>query len=372
MRAKCICPLVVAALQVVAAAAHAQATFSYDLVGGVVSAADNKTVIVSVPAQGKLHFIDTIAGKEIKTVDLDFQPAALAVQGKHLFATTKGTAKVSVLDAESGKVTKTIALPGDPVDNLGCHPAKGLLYAVNQKYEVFSVDIEKGTFQKTKGRGHMLVVDSGEGKYVYTGIQKPIQDVLIVEDLGGDKFKISSAQANTRALMLKYAIDGENLKLVAANDNAAVNGRAMAVSPDGKLVAMAGGGGWRSLNSPKANYAIAFFDTAKMKDVSGQFETGPYPNNIAFHPVLDLGAAYNSKEVILFNTKSYVKKEAFKATGKNFNHPGYMLFSGHGTKVVFCSHFGATKKSSVLQIFNVPIDAKDQERLDKVYPPQKK
>lgn len=172
--------------------------------------------------------------------------------------------------------------------------------------------------------------------------------------------------------MLKHAVDGNNLKLIAANDNAAVNGRAMAVSPDGKIVAMAGGGGWRSLNSPKANYAIAFFNTSKMKEVSGQFETGLYPYNVAFHPVLDLGAAYNSKEVVIFNTKSFVKKEAFKATGKNFNHSGYLLFSGRGTKVVFCSHFGASKKSSVLQIFNVPIDPKDQERLDKADPEQKK
>lgn len=52
------------------------------------------------------------------------------------------------------------------------------------KSTVFSIDVDKDAFQKTKGRGHMIVVDPYDGKYVYTGIQKPIQDVLIIEDLG--------------------------------------------------------------------------------------------------------------------------------------------------------------------------------------------
>jgi len=104
---------------------------------------------------------------------------------------------------------------------------------------------------------------------------------------------------------LKYKIDGADLTLVAANDNAAVNGRGMAVSGDGKQVAMAGGGGWRSTNDPRANYAIAVFETAKMKGLNGQVETGAYPNNVAFDPVLNLGAAFNTKEFILFNAKSF-------------------------------------------------------------------
>lgn len=138
MRIKCLQVVLGSAILVLAApVVHAQVTFSYDLVGGIASAADHKTIIVSVPAQGKLIFIDTIDGKETKTVEMDFQPASIAVQGKNLFVTTKGTAKIAVLDIDSGKVIKTIALPGDPVDNLGCHPTQGLLYAVNQKYGLF-------------------------------------------------------------------------------------------------------------------------------------------------------------------------------------------------------------------------------------------
>ncbi len=41
--------------------------------------------------------------------------------------------------------------------------------------------------------------------------------------------------------MLKFAVDGTDLKLVAYQDNAAINGRGLALSPDGKRIAMAGG-----------------------------------------------------------------------------------------------------------------------------------
>jgi hypothetical protein len=269
-------------------------------------------------------------------------------------------------------VIREISLPGEPIARLDCHPAKGLLYAVNLNHEVYSIDPDKGTHQKTAAKGQLLAVDPSEGKFVYSGIQKPIQDVLVIQELGGNKVKLSLQQANTRALMLKYAVEGNELKLVAANDNAAVNGRGMAVSADGKRVAMAGGGGWRSKTDPRANYAIAVFETAKMSDLQGQVDTGPYPNNIAFHPVLNLGAAWNTQEIILFNAKSFVKKDTFKTEDSSFNHSGYLLFGGRGTKVIYCSYNAPIQKDSVLQIFSLPLSGADQELVNKAYPTPKK
>lgn len=353
---------------VVAGGVHADAVFTYAPVGGIAMAADQQTLIVSVPSQAKLVYIDTLAEKELKQVDVEFQPTLLAVQGKNLFAAVKGAPKIVVLDAETGKARKEISLPGEPLVSIHCHPTKGLLYAVNLKHEVFSIDPENGTHNKTKAKGQLLAVDPSDSGYVYTGIQKAINDVLVVEPAGGDRVKISLVQANTRALMLKYKIDGADLTLMAANDNAAVNGRGMAVSGDGKQVAMAGGGGWRSTTDPKANYAIAVFETDKMKGLNGQVETGPYPNNVAFHPVLNLGAAFNTKEVILFNSKSFVKKQSFKANDNSFNHSGYLIFGGRGSKVIYCSYNAPIMKDSVLQIFSVPVTPDDAILLNKAYP----
>ncbi len=348
--------------------ARADSTYNLAPVGGIVMAADNRTMIVAVPSEGKLVYFDTITEKELKQTEVDFQPTLLAIQGNKLFAAVKGSPKIMVLDAKTAKVLKEIAIPGEPWFSLGCHPAKGLLYGVNLKHEVFSIDPDKGTHHKTKAKGQLLAVPAGGDKYIYTGIQKPIRDVLVIEKGGGDRLKLSLVQANTRALMLKYEIDGSELKLVAANDNAAVNGRGMAVSADGKLIAMAGGGGWRSKTDPRANYAVAVFDSTNMDTLHGQVETGPYPSHIAFHPVLKMGAAHNSKDVILFNSKSLVKKKNFPTSDSSFNHSGYLLFGGRGTKVIYCSYNAPINKGSVLQIFSLPLTQEEEGLLIKAYP----
>jgi len=244
--------LLVAAL-VAAPAAAGAAEFKLAVVGGGVVTPDTKTVIVSVPSEGKLVYYDAEAEKELRKVDLDFKPSALAVQGKTLFASTKGAAAIHALDAATGKETKEIKLPGEPVLALACHPSKGLLYATNSADEVYAIDPESGQATKTKARGQRLAVDEKDGKFLYTGIQKPIRDQLMVEEGPNKELRLSLVAAGARAMMLKFAVGGTNLKLVAFQDNAALNGRGMGLSPDGKRIAMAGGGGWVSKTDRRFN-----------------------------------------------------------------------------------------------------------------------
>src|SRR5262249_16737752 len=98
----------------------------------------------------------------------------------------------------------------------------------------------------------------------------------------------------------------------------------------------------------------------------------PYPNNIAFHPVLNVGAAFNTKQVIVFNAKSFVQKESFPVAEDSFNHSGFLLFGGRGTKVIHCSYNAPIKKDSVLEIFPLTLTDADQAALTKAYPPEKK
>jgi hypothetical protein len=233
--------------------------------------------------------------------------------------------------------------------------------------EIFAIDPQKKTATKTRGKGQLIAVDAAEGRFVYTGIQKPIRDQLVMEKGPGGSVRISLAQANLRALMLKYAVEGADLKLVAFNDNAAVNGRGMGVSPDGKRVAMAGGGGWRSKTDARANYAIAVFDATNMQTLEGQVETGPYPVAIAFHPVLKLGAAYrdgNPGEVVVFNAKSLAKKDSLKLQKAGLpagGYPVFLGFGGRGTKVVYVA-FGGGPLNSDGMIELLPLSLTDQDR----------
>ena len=348
-------------------AGRADSTFTFSSVGGIQLAPDGKTLVVTLTSEGKLVYLDTLAEKEQKSVDVEFQPALVAIQGKNLFVSVKGTAKIMVLDLETAKEIKTIVLPGEPIAALGCHPSIGLLYAVNSKSDVFSVNPSDGTFVKTKAKGQYLAIDPKEGKHVYTGIQKPIREQLQIEEVDDKTVKLSVVRLNGDGSMLKYRVDKNELSLIGVNHNAASNGRAIAVSGDGKQVGMAGGGGWRVPGDPRANYSIAIFGSGDMRTLAGQVETGPYPANLAFHSKLPLGAAFregNMKGIVVFNAKSFVQKSHFSVKEGSFNNSGYLTFAGNGAKVVYCSNNAALRKESVLSIFDLKLTPKEMESLN--------
>jgi len=340
---------------------------------------DGQTLVVSVPSKGLLIYLDTTAEKETKRIDVDFQPMCLAAQGKNLFVSAKGSGMVHVLEAESGKDLKTIKVPGEPISALGCHPAKGLLYSVNQNNEVYAIDTDAGEATKTAAKGQLLAVDPTDDGFVYTGIQKPIQDQLVVKEGRGKQVIVSLEHANLRAVAAKFKPDGKDLKLVAANDNAAVNGNSMAVSRDGKAIAMAGGGGWQSKTDTKANYAVAVFDTSDLTTLLGQVDTGPYPQGIAFHPVLDLGAAFHSgitTEIAVFKSKSCVVKDTITIQKQGIPPllgPSLLIFGGRGTKIVFATLAqplpfpvpGADQ--SEVSFYPLTLSDADKEALNKAY-----
>src|SRR5262249_55962485 len=158
----------------------------------------------------------------------------------------------------------TIKVQGEPIKALACNRHQGLVYGANAADEVMAIDPTAGTAKKTAARGQMLAVGSADSKFVYTGIQKPIPHPLGFQQQG-NQVRIPSRQTNLNGALLQYAVQGDDLKGIALNDNAAINGRYLGVSADGKLAALAGGGGWRSKNDPRANYCIAVFDTSDMK-----------------------------------------------------------------------------------------------------------
>ena len=321
-------------------------------------ASDNKTLIVSLSTAGMLGYYDTMTDKEIKKVEVDFQPSVLAIQGKNLFVGTKGSAIIHVLEAATGKEIKEIKLPGEPVQAMACHPEKGLLYVANMNHELMAIDTASGTVHKTSGRGQSIVVDPTDGKFVYTGIQKAIREVLIVR---GNQLSLGTI--GDRAVMLKYQVSGsDKLDLVGAHDNAVVNGYGLAIRPDGKAVGMFGGGGWRSKTEARNPGYSAMFDTADMETMLGQIDYGS-TRFIAFHPTLKLGAAWRANAlgaIAFFNSKSFAIKNIAKIREDNLT-TGWMTFGGQGTKLIVST-------GSAIIFVPVELSETDRETLKKAYP----
>lgn len=333
---------------------------------GAVVLPDGRTLVVSVPSLGTLVHVDTSTGEEIRRVEVDFKPRVLAVQGENLFATTDGTSKVNVLDPTTGAIQKTINVAEAPILDMDCHPTKGLLYVTTTELDVFSVDVKRGRAQDTGVKGQVIAVDPVDGDFVYTGIQKPIADVVVVRSVGRRAVRVSFEQADVFAVLLKHRTTRNALRTVAVNDAAAVNGRDLAISSDGTRIAMTGGGGWRTRNDRRANYSVAVFDTKTMTDLVGQVTTGAYPNAVAFHPKLNYGAVYraSSREVHVFRDKSFVTKATFGVAADCSNTAGMLLFGGGGTTVTYVSRdLGSFAKESVVQTFRLPLTNDDEALL---------
>jgi hypothetical protein len=312
------------------------AAFTLPPAGGAAVLNDGKTLVVSAPAQAALIYIDTAINKEIKRVELDFAPTALAVQDNQLVAGTRGASSVQVLAAATGKPIRTIKVPGEQIKALACNPHKGYVYGINTADEVIVIDPAEGTAKKTHARGHILAVGAADSRYVYTGIYKPIRSELVFHR-NGNQVTLSK-KPNINGALLKFEVQGNDLAPIAFNDSAAIFGRCVAVSPDGKLAALVGSGGWRPKSDQRVSYCIAVYETADLKTTPGQVDTEPYPTAMAFHPTLSMGAVFNGGVLSVFSSKSFTKKDSFRV-----QQPGGALFvgfGGYGSKVIYCPESG--------------------------------
>lgn len=323
------------------AAVNAQAVggkgdFQVPTLGDFVVLQDNKTLVLSVPSAGQLLYYDTVANKELKNVDVEFQPAAMALQGDKLFVANKGTATIHVVDAASGKSSKEIKISGsDPIQKLACFPGKGPLYATTEALDVYAIEPMTGKATKTKASGQEIVVDPAGGKFVYTSVYNSAKDKLLVQELPGKSFTIRLVKGQTTNLLLKYQVEGAELKLVAANHNAGSGGPWFSVSRDGKRIAMSG----PYRGGPKGkglNFNITVFETSDLTTPAGTLEHSAFPRAIAFHPRLDLVATIesgNPKKAVVFNAKSNAKKGSFDVPNLS-SFPFRVLFGGEGTKLI--------------------------------------
>jgi hypothetical protein len=307
-------------------------------IGDWALAADNATLIVSRPNAAELVYLDTFSHVELKRIEVDFAPNQLAIQNDTLFASVRGASIVYALDAETGDVIKRYKLPGEPVIDLCCHSKQGHIFAANLNEEIYAIEPDNGDTAKTKGRGTMLAIDPNNGSFLFAGTNRPGQDFIEFQHDGNvDRMRLVTMV--NRASVLKYVVNNGQLQLVAGNTNAAFGESGnLAVSHDGKRFAMAAGGGWRSMTSQRFHYVIAIFETEDMETMLGQVELGAYPRAIAFHPILNLGAAIrhggSNIEVKVFKASSLTDRQVIKLDAQ---HPGPLL----AHRLMFCGR-GAT------------------------------
>jgi predicted Zn finger-like uncharacterized protein len=363
-----------------------ETTLALEVPGGWVMLPDGVTLIVSVPDKAQLIYVDTLTNKESKRVNLDFKPAALAFQGQNLLVAVEGAGQLRVLDAATGSVKKEVQVSAAPLLALACHPAKGAVYASDTQMQIWAIDPASGQVADTQAQGMFLAVDPVEGDVVYAGIQGQIKKVIEIRRVGSDRYMLQPGVLGERAVLLKYSVKGGGLQAVAANNNAAANGRVLRVSPDGKRVGIVGGGGYRppagAVQGNADPYGIALFGTDDVKALAGLVTCGGFPNNLAFHPVLDLGVAeqaggletklhfFKSKALSEFNSIAFGEAGAPATSpdqlmaSKKAEEAHLLTFGGKGTKLIYYDGHGA---KPYLRLIPLELSHQDREALVKAY-----
>jgi hypothetical protein len=315
-------------------------------------------LVVSAPETTQLVYFNTSTEKELKCVELEFKPGNLCRQGKVLYVAGEGTAIVYAIDQTTGKTLKEYELGGDAIANLACHPREGLIYAATAGRAVFSIDPVTGKVTKTSAIGKYIGV-TAEGANVITGFQPGD---------GEYDYKASDTKRivipwdgtwGTRAQIVKYNVKGAGLEFEAAQNNAASNGWSFHLSPDGKRVAMPGGGGWRPAEGTGGGYVTAVFGTSNLQTMLAQ---APSAIGIAFHPVLDLGATSHDDGVRFFRAKSLKPAGEFKMKGNGSS--ALLAAAAKGTKFIFWNGTGPGKG---LHFLPLELSADDRAQLTKVY-----
>ncbi|HEY7312435.1 MAG TPA: hypothetical protein VH643_23930 [Gemmataceae bacterium] len=331
---------------------------------GAVMLRDNATLVVAHAETANLIYFDTMGEREVKRVEVDFQPGELIVQGDTLFSAAKGSAMLYALDAATGKVKKEYNLGGDGIVHIACHPRSGLIYASTTKFGVVSVDPASGAVNKTKALGQFLAVSPG-GKFLYTGVQPPDRDEVEIIFRKDGSMRIYSDMWGPRAMLMKYAVDGPELHFVSGQNNAAVNGWWMHLTPDGKLLMMVGGGGWRPPREggTGGGYVTAVFRTDNLQTMAQQI---PFSGlNTIIHPVLNLGVANSyGMTLTLFNGKSLVKRASIELNQERESRPLLLMFGGKGRKLLLWNGDNRAKEQG-LHFLPLPLKAEEEAALAK-------
>jgi hypothetical protein len=214
------------------ATVRANAEFELAGVGGFAMSPDNTTLVVGLNQKTELVYIDTVAGKELKRVAVEFAPGVMAWQDKLLFVSQKTGGVVHVLDADTGKETGTAAV-GSTVRNLTCHPKQGPAFATNINGELWMFDARGKAKQIQGGKAHVAAIDPTEGKALYIA-----QELRVRTDL------------------VKFTVTDTGVRLDSTMQNACgTNLYAIFVTGDGKQVGVSAGAGYDESGSRKRHYA---------------------------------------------------------------------------------------------------------------------
>ena len=326
-------------------------------------------LVVSLPGTTELVYFNTLTEQETKRVTLDFKPGAMCLQGRTLYVAAQGAALVYAIELSTGKPLKEFGIAGDAIAKLACHPQAGPIFASTASRQIHSIDPTTGKSTKTAGVGFDIGI-TPDGKTLISGFQPSDReyDYKVKDSLDGHVTIPWDGTWGARAQLLKYTIAGNELKFVAAQNNAASNGWAFHLSPDGTRAMIPGGGGWRPTEGNQGGgYVTAVFSTANLQTMVGQ---GPHCDNLVFHPGLPLAvASHGGRELSFFHSNSFKPRNKIVLSAAADKRPFLLTFGGKGTTVILWNGENTQNQAEGLHFLPLELSSEERAELTKVYGP---
>ncbi len=366
-------------------------------IGGWVMLSDGVTLIVALPDDAKLAYIDTVACKELKRVKLPFKPDRLAVQGKRLFASVEGVSVVHVLDLDSGADKKSITVPS-LVEDVVCHPKTGPVFtttsqglmAINPATgdAILTGDLSTMHFDLQNGRtlskagGSILAIDPNNANTLYTGgVYGCGRRCNMGSGFNFGKYAVGGkAEFNPNTANWNQGVLPVGpfwpVKSMAANKYVlgGVDYCPLCISGDGKKVATLNYvGAPKGANIP-GGVGIVLLTADDIKSQVGTIRCNG-ASDLAFHPVLSLmaAAAVDAKPggettLHVFNSDSLEETGKFDLSPPLANPVGkpacrLLTFADRGTKLLYYDW-----KTGDLCWRPLTLTEKDKKALAKAYP----
>jgi hypothetical protein len=262
--------------------------------------------VVAVPAGADYYFVlSTDDRPTLARVQASGPIASAALAGGHLYVLAGVPRRVDKLDAVTGKSLATVALreaPPQPA-SLTVLPARGLAF-FRAENTVYRADLKTGNVLKTDLPGQAVVAHPNQ-RLLYSSLRPETRDTSGYILIRGEPifFEVTATNDWQQTTLFQALVAPDGLLLAGARENAASNGRSLAVSPDGRWVAIAGGGGWRPRAAPAvgSGYGVAVFAAGDLEHLQGFFKIDGHPEGICFNPVTAQVALVRSKDARVYH-----------------------------------------------------------------------
>ena len=247
-------------------------------------------MLAVLPEDGKFFYLADYQNDELKLTKVKTQgrPKAAVYIGGKLYLSITSPNRIAEFDVSSMRETKKWRLRREapsnfaiaPAQNSAFYVAEGVITTLNleslkETHSDFSVNrlgsdpTQKHLFAFKKPSSDASQV---HGQFLIRG--RPIQFAIEDESMESDQ-----------STLFRFEIVDGHLLPSQIRLNSASNASALEVSPDGKMVAIVGGGGWRPAgNSSRSGYGVTFFEATDFSHVVRFVWTGAYPSCAAINP----------------------------------------------------------------------------------------